>query len=138
MLCCPNDSSAAAPIRSRGTNMMKLFSRHVAVRLALCLLLTAIVCSSLTAQELMKDTAKPTTPATEPTVSERVRLLESELERQNTKLDQLQKTIADQQLAIKALLDKLSTENPAASAVTATALSAPVSAPSSTGPATTQ
>ena len=41
-------------------------------------------------------------------VAERVRLLESELERQNTKLDQLQKTLEEQQLTIKALLEKLS------------------------------
>ncbi|HEX2270644.1 MAG TPA: hypothetical protein VHH35_13955, partial [Pyrinomonadaceae bacterium] len=46
--------------------------------------------------------------STDPSVSERIRLLESELERQNGKLDQLQKTIADQQLAIQALLEKLS------------------------------
>ncbi|HET9525951.1 MAG TPA: putative porin [Pyrinomonadaceae bacterium] len=46
--------------------------------------------------------------ATEPNVAERVRLLEAELERQNAKLDQLQKTITDQQAAIQALLDKLS------------------------------
>ena len=43
---------------------------------------------------------------TETSVNERVRLLETELERQNAKLDQLQKTISDQQAAIQALLDK--------------------------------
>ncbi len=41
-------------------------------------------------------------------VAERVRLLEGELERQNVKLDQLQKTLEEQQLTIKALLEKLS------------------------------
>src|SRR5688572_21041585 len=41
-------------------------------------------------------------------VAERVRLLESEVERQNTKLDQLQKTLEEQQLTIKALLEKVS------------------------------
>ena len=45
--------------------------------------------------------------APETTVSERVRLLESELERQNTKLDQLQKTLTEQQATIQALLEKL-------------------------------
>jgi len=52
------------------------------------------------------------TPADTPetTVSERVRVLEAELERQNTKLDQLQKTISEQQAAIQALLEKLSLE----------------------------
>ena len=43
-------------------------------------------------------------------VAERVRLLEGELERQNAKLDQLQKTLEEQQLAIKALLEKLSAQ----------------------------
>ena len=37
-----------------------------------------------------------------------MRLLEGELERQNAKLDQLQKTLEEQQLTIKALLEKLS------------------------------
>src|SRR5687768_9856440 len=41
-------------------------------------------------------------------VTERMRLLEAEVERQNAKLDQLQKTITDQQTAIQALLEKLS------------------------------
>jgi hypothetical protein len=54
------------------------------------------------AQELVKS-------APETNVSERVRLLESELERQNTKLDQLQKTLLEQQATIQVLLDKLST-----------------------------
>jgi hypothetical protein len=53
------------------------------------------------AQELVKS-------APETNVSERVRLLESELERQNAKLDQLQKTLLEQQATIQALLDKLS------------------------------
>lgn len=57
----------------------------------------------------------PKTPSTDDSVVlERVRQLEAELERQNSKLDQLQKTLNQQQLAIQALLDKLSTEKPAA------------------------
>ena len=59
--------------------------------------------STTRAQEQLKP-ADPTDSA----VTERIRHLESELERQNSKLDQLQKTIADQQAAIQALLDKLS------------------------------
>ncbi|HEU4714620.1 MAG TPA: putative porin [Pyrinomonadaceae bacterium] len=59
--------------------------------------------STTRAQEQLKP-AEPTDAA----VTERIRHLESELERQNSKLDQLQKTIADQQAAIQALLDKLS------------------------------
>ena len=62
----------------------------------------------------------------EVTVAERVRLLESELERQNSKLDQLQKTLQEQQLTIKALLEKLSSQ-PAAEVAAATETS-PVTA----------
>jgi hypothetical protein len=54
----------------------------------------------------------------EVTVAERVRLLESELERQNTKLDQLQKTLEEQQLTIRALLEKLSPQPPTEAAPT--------------------
>jgi hypothetical protein len=51
------------------------------------------------------------TPADpESNVAERVRLLESELERQHSKLDQLQKTLEEQQQTIKALLEKLSAQ----------------------------
>ncbi len=57
------------------------------------------------AQELVKITGST---ADETNVTERVRLLEAELERQNAKLDQLQKTITEQQSAIQALLEKLS------------------------------
>jgi uncharacterized coiled-coil protein SlyX len=66
------------------------------------------------AQELVKSATR--TPSEEPNVSERVRLLESELEKQNGKLDQLQKTLAEQQLTIQALLDKLSGGTTAAAA----------------------
>lgn len=51
-----------------------------------------------------------TTPASESretNMTERVRQLESELERQNAKLDQLQKALADQSAALQELLDKL-------------------------------
>ena len=44
---------------------------------------------------------KPAADSPETNVSERVRLLESELERQNTKLDQLQKTLSEQQATIQ-------------------------------------
>lgn len=69
----------------------------------LLIAVVAFVCHTAIAQEQLK----PTDPA-DPSVAERVRVLESELERQNNKLDQLQKTIAEQQAAIQALLDKLS------------------------------
>src|SRR4026208_2598925 len=67
----------------------------------LILLLSVLLFSFIPAhtQEMIKP---------EVNVVERVRLLEGELERQNAKLDQLQKTLEDQQLTIKALLEKLS------------------------------
>src|SRR5687767_15516513 len=71
------------------------------------LLIVVIVFASSSA--LAQEQIKPTDPS-DPTVNERIRVLESELERQNAKLDQLQKTIADQQQAIQALLEKLSVQ----------------------------
>jgi hypothetical protein len=92
----------------------------------------AILCLSLMrveAQELVKP---------EINVTERVRVLESELERQNAKLDQLQKTLEEQQLTIKALLEKLSAQPvPEVAAVKENAPAAPVAvAPSPTEPQT--
>lgn len=69
----------------------------------LCLVVLFLVVIPVHAQDLVKT---PVTPPDE--VAERVRHLEAELERQNTKLDQLQKTITEQQAAIQALLEKLS------------------------------
>lgn len=63
---------------------------------------------SAPAQELIKSSAKTNSDGAETNVAERVRSLESELERQNSKLDQLQKTLEEQQLTIKALIEKLS------------------------------
>ena len=71
------------------------------LRLGFCLALLLFGWLPAFAQELIKS-------APETNVSERVRLLESELERQNAKLDQLQKTLQEQQATIQALLDKLS------------------------------
>jgi len=73
---------------------------RAALRLGFCLLLLSFALTA-SAQELVKS-------APETNVSERVRLLESELERQNTKLDQLQKILQEQQATIQALLDRLS------------------------------
>src|SRR5215216_5063506 len=69
-----------------------------------CLLLVLLlfVVAPARAQEMIKPP--------ETSVSERVRLLESELARQNTKLDQLQKTLTEQQATIQALLDKLNAQ----------------------------
>ena len=82
---------------------------------------------SVNAQEMLKVPADPP----DPNVAERVRTLEGELERQNAKLDQLQKTLEEQQLTIKALLEKLSVQTtPPAAKATETTLAdaAPVTA----------
>ena len=64
-------------------------------------------------QETVNNAPAPrtTAPSTEEShVLERVRQLEAELEKQNNKLDQLQRTLTQQQLAIEALLEKLNPE----------------------------
>jgi hypothetical protein len=119
---------------------MKLFSNKGLCCRVLLLTITSCVLISLksnaSAQELAKALTEQPTNAKEVTVSDRVRLLETELERQNTKLDELQKTIADQQLAIKALLERLS-EGPPASA-DAPVNPVPAKAPAETETATAQ
>lgn len=91
----------------------------IALRFGLCLaFLSCCLMNNARAQELDKSPS-------EPNVAERVRLLESELERQNSKLDQLQKTLLEQQQTIQALLEKLSTQ-PVAVAVSAKEAEAPV------------
>lgn len=77
-------------------------------RLSLCLVALLLGRASAHAQELIKI---PTEAPHETNVTERVRQLESELEKQNAKLDQLQKTIEGQQAAIQALLEKLSVKS---------------------------
>ena len=73
------------------------------MKLSFLLAIVFLVVPSTHAQELLKPDTK-----TPDEVAERVRLLEAELERQNAKLDQLQKTISDQQAAIQALLERVS------------------------------
>lgn len=70
-------------------------------------------------------------------VADRLRLLENELERQNAKLDQLQKTIEEQQLAIRTLLEKLSGQPTLEIAAAKEPVSTPP-APNTTAPAQTQ
>ena len=85
-----------------------------ALSFAFCLALLSFFSLPVDAQELVKSSS-------ETNVADRVRLLESELDRQNTKLDQLQKTLLEQQATIKALLDKLSAQpNLTATAAAAT------------------
>lgn len=95
-------------------------------RLILLLALLLLGLSQASAQEMVKSSLKSPPDTTETNVAERVRVLETELERQNTKLDQLQKTLEEQQLTIKALLAKLS---PASSVAATVKDSEPTTAP---------
>ena len=107
-----------------------------AFRLGLCFALLCFGSAPALAQELVRTAAKPTADVTETNVTERVRLLENELERQNAKLDQLQQTLSEQQATIKALLDKLSVQaNPAPAAVQeAAAIKTPTDGPQTQTP----
>lgn len=51
-------------------------------------------------------------PAHAQELNERVRQLEAEIQRQDAKLDRLQKTISEQQATLQALLDRLSVKSP--------------------------
>lgn len=93
--------------------------RCIALRLSLLLVFLLLGFMPARAQEMIKSAAKTPDDAPETNVSERVRLLESELERQNSKLDQLQKALVEQQATIQALLDKLNAQ-PSATATVAT------------------
>src|SRR5262245_47815074 len=90
-----------------------------AQRLSLLLVFLSLGFITARAQEMVRSAAKTPDESPETNVSERVRWLESELERQNSKLDQLQKALIDQQATIQALLDKLNAQ-PTATATVAT------------------
>ena len=102
------------------------------LRLSFFIVLLSLGLISAHAQEIVRTPAE----SSEPNVGERVRQLESELERQNTKLDQLQKTLMEQQATIQALLDKLST--PAATSAKAAETPATLTAHSDAAPAESQ
>jgi hypothetical protein len=89
----------------------------IAFRLSLWLATLVFGLVSVQAQELVKIPVKAPDETADTNVTERMRLLEAELERQNAKLDQLQKTITEQQSAIQALLEKLSVNSPPPKAV---------------------
>ena len=84
----------------------------------------ALFSTVLHAQELVKPSA-----TTETSIPERMRLLESELERQNSKLDLLQKTIEQQQQTIQTLLEKLSAPQSSPPVVAAAKEPAPAAQP---------
>jgi Putative porin len=114
--------------------MMRSMSNRpggIALRLTLWCAFLSFGFVPVSAQEMIKS-AKTTPDSTETNVSERVRLLENELERQNSKLDQLQKTLLEQQLTIQTLLEKLSVQ-PTVAAASAkeaeTATAPPAAAP---------
>ena len=87
------------------------------LRLSFFIVLLSLVIIPARAQELARTPAE----SSETNVSERVRQLESELERQNLKLDQLQKALLEQQSTIQALLEKLSIQTtPAGTSAKAT------------------
>jgi uncharacterized coiled-coil protein SlyX len=88
--------------------MILSIGNRPAIRLILGLAILIFAFIPVPAQELVKSSAKPPSDSPETNVAERVRLLESELERQNSKLDQLQKTLIEQQLTIQTLIQKLS------------------------------
>jgi len=88
----------------------KTMKRCIALRLSLLLVFLLFSFMPARAQEMVRSAAKPPADSPETNVPERVRLLESELERQNSKLDQLQKTLIEQQATIQALLDKLNAQ----------------------------
>src|SRR5262249_24186462 len=102
-----NTTKVKSPSRTQPMKLSKSPGQTcIAFRLSLCLVLLLFGLTFAQAQELAKNTsAKAADEPIETNVSERVRQLEAELERQNAKLDQLQKTIADQQSAIQALLE---------------------------------
>jgi hypothetical protein len=85
---------------------LSISDRQGGIALRFCLWLSFLFLTAISdaAQEMVRTPVE----SSETNVAERVRQLESELERQNAKLDQLQKTLMDQQSTIQALLDKLS------------------------------
>lgn len=80
----------------------------IVIRFSLAIFLSTLFLTRAVGQESVQQTSAQTEQPSEVSMSERVKQLESEVERQNSKLDQLQKTIAEQQLVLKALLEKLS------------------------------
>jgi Putative porin len=102
-----------------------------------------IIAGPTNAQEAASAAVRNQPPIDESIVLDRVRQLEAELEKQNSKLDQLQRTITQQQVAIQSLLEKLNTDKPAqanlgstANAAIATDLNPPPSGETSTEPQT--
>jgi hypothetical protein len=107
-------------------------------RLILWLAILSLSLMPAYAQELVKSATPTPSETAETPVTERVRLLESELEKQNSKLDQLQKTLAEQQLTIQALLDKLSGQTSSTTTAKESETASPISTATTTAPAEPQ
>src|SRR6266516_273289 len=90
---------------------------------------------AVSAQELVKISATNARES-DSTVTDRVRVLEEELAKQGSKLDQMQKTISDQQQAIHALLEKLGSAGLPASTISTPSRGA-TTTPSTATPAST-
>lgn len=88
-------------------------NRKPSLTLPLMMLAGFILCfgPAVLAQDAT-NTVAPKTTSPEPAVTDRVRTLEEELAKQNSKLDQLQKTVSQQQQAIQALLERLAGADP--------------------------
>ena len=116
---------------------LSISDRQVSNTVRFCLWLSFLFLSaiSVSAQEMVRTPVE----SSEPNVAERVRQLESELERQNAKLDQLQKTLMDQQSTIQTLLDKLTAQpTPAGTSTKATETTATITARPDAAPAEPQ
>jgi len=85
--------------------------RLITLLIGLCALFAGGGRVTASAQESSPGATQTAAPAS-PAVADRVRALEDELAKQNSKLDQLQKALAQQQQAMQALLEKLASANP--------------------------
>ncbi len=118
----------------------------IVIRFSFAVLLSTLFLMRAAGQESGRQIPMQSDAPSEVSVSERVKQLESEVERQNAKLDQLQKTIAEQQVALKALLEKLSDSKTAINLASTTATTstgntpgtAPTNAPTTSTTSTQQ
>src|SRR5215203_5390919 len=103
-------------LRSKLQRGITTMTVSISSRMLFIISLVLMTLAPAGAQELMKSSAKPPADPPETNVADRVRLLESELERQNSKLDQLQNTLLQQQQTIEARMENLTGEKTAADA----------------------
>jgi uncharacterized coiled-coil protein SlyX len=87
----------------------RLKPQLTSLSIALCLF---VLCFGVGAALAQEPAQPPESKTVEAPVSDRVRMLEEELAKQNSKLDLLQKTVGQQQQAIQVLLERLSSFDP--------------------------